>query len=80
MGSVVKAKVVDIEENRREGRSMRMRKEVVGCLQAVVGKHIFLFKLLYGQKKDMSSSLLVFLSSKDYNKMDEPVSNSSEKY
>ena len=31
VGSVVTAKVGEIEEKTREGRSRRMRKEVVGC-------------------------------------------------
>ena len=36
--SVVKAKVEVMEENTREGRIRRMRKELVGCVQDVVGK------------------------------------------
>ena len=38
MGSVVKANVGEMEENTREGRIRRMRKELMGCVQAVVGK------------------------------------------
>ena len=38
MGSVVKAKVGDMEENTREGRIRRIRKVLMGCVQAVVGK------------------------------------------
>ena len=64
MGSVVKAKVGEIEENTREGRSRRTRKEVVGCVQDVSGKKNFLIQFLYGKKKHISSSSLVFLSSK----------------
>ena len=30
-------KVIDIEENTREGRIRRKTKEVVGCVQAMVG-------------------------------------------
>ena len=41
MGSVVKAKIGDIEENIREGRCRRVSKEVVGCVQDIVGKNIF---------------------------------------
>ena len=36
VGYLVKAKVGNTEEKKREGRSRRMRKEVVGCVQAVV--------------------------------------------
>ena len=58
--SVVKAKVGKIEENTREGRSSKMRKEVVGCVHSVVGKNIFIVQFGDGNNKDMSSSLLVF--------------------
>ena len=43
VGSVVKAKVGELEKITREVRSMRMRKEVVGCVQSVVGKNNSLF-------------------------------------
>ena len=59
--SVVKAKVGEMEENTREGRSRSIRKEVVGCVQAFVGKKKILFKFKDGKKKEMSSSLLQFL-------------------
>ena len=42
VGSVVKAKVRELEKITREGRRRRMRKEVVGCVQRVVGKNKFL--------------------------------------
>ena len=81
VGSVVKEKVRETEENIREGisRRMRMRKEVVGCVQAVVGKNIFLVQFVDGQKKEMSYSLLVFLCSKEEVEMDEPLSHFPEK-
>ena len=41
-GSVVKAKVGELEKIKREGRNRRMRKEVMGCVQCVVGKTKFL--------------------------------------
>ena len=37
VGSVVKAKVGELEKITREGRSRRMRKEVVGCDQSLLG-------------------------------------------
>ena len=36
VGYVVKAKVVDVEETKRDGRSSRMSKELMCCVQAVV--------------------------------------------
>ena len=38
LGSVMKEKVRDMEDNTRNGRSKIMRKKVVICVQAVVGK------------------------------------------
>ena len=34
----MKARVREMEENTRTGRSRRMRKNLAGCVQAVVGK------------------------------------------
>ena len=79
VGSVVNAKVGEIEENTREGRIRRMRKEVVGCIRAVAGKKIFLVQFGDGQKKEMVSSLLVSLSLKEKVDMDEALSNSPKK-
>ena len=42
VGSVVKAKVGEIEENTREERIRRISKEVVGCVHAIVVKNILL--------------------------------------
>ena len=52
---------------------------MVGCVQAVVGKKRLLVQLEDGQKKEISSSLLVFLSPKEEVDMDESLSNSPEK-
>ena len=51
VGSVVKAEVGELEKIKREGRSSRMIKEVVGCVQIVVGKKNFLVLFEDGQKK-----------------------------
>ena len=48
MGSVVKANVGKIEENKREGRSRRVRKEFVGFFRYVVWKNKFLVQFEYG--------------------------------
>ena len=42
VGSVVKSKVGELEKITRKGRSRRMRKDVVGGVQRVVGKNKFL--------------------------------------
>ena len=73
MGSVVNAKFGEMEENKREGRTRRMRKEVVGCVQDVVGKNILLVQFEYGKNKEMSSCSLAFLCSKEEFDMDEPI-------
>ena len=65
VGSVVKAKVGELEKITREGRSRRMRKEVVVCVQSVVGKNKFLVLFDYGQKKEIGYFLLVYLSEKE---------------
>ena len=65
MGSVVKAKVGEIEENTREGIIRMIRKEVVVCVQDFMLKNILLVQFGDGKKKEISSSLFVFLSSKE---------------
>ena len=60
MRPVIKAKVGELEKTTREGRSMRMRNKVVVCVQNVVGNKKLLFQFEDGQKKEISSSSLVF--------------------
>ena len=62
VGSIVKENSRKMEENTPEGRIRRMRKEVVGCVHDMVGKKKLLVQFEYGQKKEISSSLLVFLN------------------
>ena len=50
LGSFVKAKVVDMKENTREVRERRRRKEVVVCVQDMVGKKNFLIQFEYSKK------------------------------
>ena len=59
MGSVVKDKVGELEKITREGRSRKMMKKVVVCVHSMLGKNNLLFQFEYGQKEEMSSSLLV---------------------
>ena len=72
VGSVVKSKDGELENITREGRIMRTRKEVVGCVQSVVGKKKFLVIF-------EDSSLLVYLSLKEEVDMEEPISHLPEK-
>ena len=48
VGSVVNARVGELENITREGKSGGIRKEEVGCDQAVVGEKRFLFQSEYG--------------------------------
>ena len=73
VGSVVKAKVGELEKITRKGRSRRMRKEVVGCVQSVVGKNKFLVLFEDGQKKEIGSCPLVYLNEKDEVDMEESI-------
>ena len=51
----------------------------MGCVQSVVGKKKLLVQFEYGQKKGISSSLLVFFNSKEEVEMDEPISHLPKK-
>ena len=50
-----------------------MMKEVVGCVQRVVRKNNFLFLFEDGQKKDIGSCSLVYLSEKEEVEMEESI-------
>ena len=65
MGSFAKSKVGELEKITREGIIRRMRKYMVVCVKSVVGKNNLLVQLEDGHKKEISSSLLVYLSSKE---------------
>ena len=78
MGYVVKAKVKESEIT-RDGRIRSTRKDVVEYVQDVVGNNKLLVKFEYGPKKYISSSSLVFLSSKEEVDMDETLYHSTEK-
>ena len=45
---------------------MRMRKEVVVCVQYVVGRKKFLFHFEDGQQRYMGSCLLMYVCSEEY--------------
>ena len=52
---------------------------MVGCLQSVVGKKNFLVLFEDGQKKEIGSSSLVYLSEKEEVDMEELISHLPEK-
>ena len=62
---VAKSKFGDMKDNTSEGRSMTTRKEVVGCVHAVLGKKKILSEFDYGQNKEMSFVLFLYVCSKE---------------
>ena len=48
VGTVLKANIGFLEENIREGFLMRLRKDMTGVVQEVVGKRIYLVKFQDG--------------------------------
>ena len=78
VGSVVKSKVGELEKITRKVRSRRIRKEMVGCVQSVVGKNKFLFLFEDGKKKKIGSNLLVYLIEKEEVDMEESITLSPE--
>ena len=79
VGSVVKTKVGELEKITKEVRSRSIRKEVVGCVQSMVGKKKFFFWFKRGNNKEIIYSLLVFLISKEEVDMDGPISHLPKK-
>ena len=79
VGYVVKEKIGELEDIISEERIRRISKEVVVFFQAVVGTKKFLVQLEYFQRKKITSSLLLFLSSKEEVAKDEPLSHSPKK-
>ena len=61
VGTVVKAKVGDIEEEIREGFSGRLRKDMTGVVQGVVGKRRYLVSFQDRLEKEMSSNQLTIV-------------------
>ena len=70
-----------MEENKREVIRRRTRKEVVGCVQDVVGKKNFLVQFEDGQNKYMSDSSLFYICEKEevFQEADETISDLPEK-
>ena len=58
VGTVVKAKIGELEEEVRAGSSRRMRKELTGVVQGVCGRRRFLVRFHNGFEKNLSSNQL----------------------
>ena len=52
---------------------------MVGCVHSVLGKKKFFVLFKYRQKKEISSSSLVYVSSKEEVEIEEPISHLPEK-
>ena len=61
VGTVVKAKLGELEEEIRKGLSRRSRKETTGVVQEVVGKRRYSVKFQDGLEKEMSSNQLTIV-------------------
>ena len=59
--SIVKVKVGEMYENKREVRIRMISKEVVNCVQDVVGKNNLPVKFECGHKRDLSASLISYI-------------------
>ena len=61
-GTVVKAKLGELEEDIREEFLRRFRKEMTGVVQEVVGKRRYLVMFQDGGEKEMLSSSLTIMA------------------
>ena len=57
-GTLVKAKIGQLEEKVRSGNSRRMRKDFTGVFQGVSGRRRFLVRFQNGYKNNLSSNQL----------------------
>ena len=80
-GNLVKEKFGEMEEKKSEGRSRRARKELVVCVQDVIGKKMYLVKFKYRHKTEMSSHSLSYVCSKEEvgHETDDSISNLHQK-
>ena len=61
VGTVVKAKIGELEEEVRAGSSRKMRKELTGVVQGVSGRRRFLVRSQNGCENNMSSNQLTIV-------------------
>ena len=62
VGTVVKAKIGELEEEVRVGSARRMKKELTGVVQAISGKRRFLLRFQNGCENNMSSNQLTVVT------------------
>ena len=65
VGTVVKAKIGELEEEVRVGSSRRMSKELTGVVQGVSGRGRFLVRFQNGCEKNLSSNQLTVVTAHD---------------
>ena len=65
VGSVVNSEVGDMEKKAREGRIRSTRKDVVGCVQDVIGKKKILVQFKGAHEIYISTSLMLHLFKKE---------------
>ena len=61
VGTVVKAKIGELEEEVRAGNSRRMRKELTGVVQGVSGRMMSLVRFQNGCENNLSSNKLTIV-------------------
>ena len=61
VGTAVKAKICELEEEVREGCSRRVKNQLTGVLQCVLGKKRVLERFQDGFKENMSSNQLTIV-------------------
>ena len=62
VGTVVKAKIRELEEEVRVGSARRMRKEFTGVVQAILWKRKFLVRFHDGCENNLSSNQLTVVA------------------
>ena len=65
VGTIVNAKIGDLEEELRVGGSRRMRKELNGVVQGVSGRRRFLVRFQNGCEKNLSSNQLTVVTAQE---------------
>ena len=58
VGTVIKSKIGELEEELREGSSIRMRKELTGVVHGVLWRRSLLVRFHNGCEKNLSSNQL----------------------
>ena len=73
VGTVVKAKIGELEEEVRVGSARSMMKELTGVVQAISGKRKFLVRFHDGWEKNLSSNQLTIMAAHEILVEEEPL-------